>query len=130
SLRARRAFIRARRLRWPAPEDSSDRSRLLARDSRGLDTGTSPNVVRDIDVSGRRSDIERRRGLRQHFLSRANVLHILRDPGLSGPRPEDYRGDLQMHSEWSDGEPTLGEINAACQARGYAYAAITDHSHG
>jgi len=35
-----------------------------------------------------------------------------------------------MHSEWSDGEPTLGEINAACQARGYAYAAITDHSHG
>lgn len=95
-----------------------------------LETGTSPSVERAIDVSGRRSDIERRRGLRQHFLSRAKVLRILRDPCLTGPRLEDYRGDLQMHSEWSDGEPTLAEISAACEARGYAYSAITDHSHG
>jgi histidinol phosphatase-like PHP family hydrolase len=35
-----------------------------------------------------------------------------------------------MHSEWSDGNATLAEIAAACQARGYAYAAVTDHSHG
>jgi histidinol phosphatase-like PHP family hydrolase len=35
-----------------------------------------------------------------------------------------------MHSEWSDGVPTLGEIVEACLGRGYAYAAVTDHSHG
>jgi histidinol phosphatase-like PHP family hydrolase len=35
-----------------------------------------------------------------------------------------------MHSEWSDGAPTLGELVEACRARGYAYAAVTDHSHG
>ena len=35
-----------------------------------------------------------------------------------------------MHSEWSDGVPTLGEIADACLARGYCYAAVTDHSHG
>ena len=35
-----------------------------------------------------------------------------------------------MHSEWSDGPPTCAEIAEACLARGYAYAAVTDHSHG
>ena len=35
-----------------------------------------------------------------------------------------------MHSEWSDGSPTVEEIAAACLARGYQYAAVTDHSYG
>src|SRR5262249_31023727 len=29
-----------------------------------------------------------------------------------------------------DGRATLDEIANACRARGYAYAAVTDHSHG
>jgi histidinol phosphatase-like PHP family hydrolase len=95
-----------------------------------LETGTSSTVERVIDASGRRPDIERRRALRTRFLSRAEVVRILREPGLSGPRLEEYRGDLQMHSEWSDGNATLAEIAAACDARGYSYAAVTDHSHG
>jgi DNA polymerase (family X) len=40
----------------------------------------------------------------------------------------DLRGDLQMHSTWSDGRNTLEEMVAACAARGYEYMAITDHS--
>jgi putative hydrolase len=95
-----------------------------------LETGRSSTVERVIDESGRRADIERRRGLRRHFLSRAQALRVLGDPDLSGPGVADYRGDLQMHSEWSDGQATLAEMSAACQARGYRYAAITDHSHG
>ena len=43
-------------------------------------------------------------------------------------RVEDLRGDLQMHSTWSDGRATLEEMVAACAARGYEYMAITDHS--
>src|ERR1700742_2710914 len=35
-----------------------------------------------------------------------------------------------MHSEWSDGRPTVGEIADACLQRGYRYAAVTDHSYG
>jgi histidinol phosphatase-like PHP family hydrolase len=42
----------------------------------------------------------------------------------------DYRGDLQMHSTYSDGTQTLEEIVAACLKRGYQYAAVTDHSYG
>jgi putative hydrolase len=38
------------------------------------------------------------------------------------------RGDLQMHTTWSDGGSTLEEMAAAADARGYEYIAITDHS--
>jgi hypothetical protein len=73
-----------------------------------LDTGESPTIERAIDASGRRVDIERRRALRAHFLSRAEVLRILNDPAYGEPQPIHYNGDLQMHSEWSDGRDSLG----------------------
>jgi DNA polymerase (family 10) len=41
---------------------------------------------------------------------------------------DDIRGDLQMHSKWSDGSQTIEEMAQACRERGYAYCAITDHS--
>jgi DNA polymerase (family X) len=40
------------------------------------------------------------------------------------------RGDLHMHSTYSDGRDTLEEMVAACNALGYEYIAITDHSQG
>ncbi|MFC1660295.1 histidinol-phosphatase, partial [Gemmatimonadota bacterium] len=40
----------------------------------------------------------------------------------------DLRGDLQMHSTWSDGENTVLEMAMACRERGYEYLSITDHS--
>jgi hypothetical protein len=48
-----------------------------------LQTGGSPSVERAIDSSGRRAEIERRRALRCHFLSRAEVRRILHDPALT-----------------------------------------------
>ncbi len=41
---------------------------------------------------------------------------------------EDIRGDLHMHTTWSDGAETIGEMVDAAIARGYEYVAITDHS--
>ena len=38
------------------------------------------------------------------------------------------RGDLQMHSTWSDGKNTIEEMVAGCAAKGYEYFALTDHS--
>src|ERR671934_2058406 len=44
--------------------------------------------------------------------------------------PGQLRGDLHTHSHWSaDGKNTLTEMVAAAKARGYAYYAVTDHSH-
>jgi len=41
---------------------------------------------------------------------------------------EDIRGDLHMHSTWSDGIATIEEMAEAAHALGYQYIAITDHS--
>jgi DNA polymerase (family 10) len=40
----------------------------------------------------------------------------------------DLRGDLQMHSTWSDGAESIESMLTACAARGYEYMALTDHS--
>jgi DNA polymerase (family 10) len=41
---------------------------------------------------------------------------------------EQIRGDLQMHTDASDGRATLGEMIDAARALEYEYIAITDHS--
>jgi len=41
---------------------------------------------------------------------------------------DDIHGDLQMHTDASDGKATLAEMVDAARALGYAYIAITDHS--
>jgi len=40
----------------------------------------------------------------------------------------DIRGDLQVHTNATDGQGTIDEMAAAARALGYAYLAITDHS--
>lgn len=40
----------------------------------------------------------------------------------------DLRGDLQMHTDWTDGANTIEEMARACREQGYEYIAITDHS--
>jgi DNA polymerase (family 10) len=41
---------------------------------------------------------------------------------------EDLRGDLHMHSTWSDGRNSIEEMVEACVAHGYEYMVISDHS--
>ena len=41
---------------------------------------------------------------------------------------DSLRGDLQTHSEWSDGSGTIAEMAQAAAERGYEYLAITDHA--
>jgi DNA polymerase (family X) len=40
----------------------------------------------------------------------------------------DVKGDLHLHSTWSDGKASLEQMALAARARGYMYMAITDHS--
>jgi DNA polymerase (family 10) len=55
------------------------------------------------------------------------------DAARSGTLPElvelgDLRGDLHMHTTWTDGKASVREMVDACIERGYRYMAITDHS--
>jgi DNA polymerase (family 10) len=43
-------------------------------------------------------------------------------------RLSDVRGDLHVHSDWTDGTVPIAGMAEAAQARGYEYIALTDHS--
>lgn len=60
---------------------------------------------------------------RANFLTRADARAVLD----MAPR---LRGDLQMHTTWSDGGGTLAEMAAAAIDAGHEYISITDHSKG
>ncbi|MBM3172544.1 MAG: DNA polymerase/3'-5' exonuclease PolX [Chloroflexi bacterium] len=42
----------------------------------------------------------------------------------------DVKGDLHVHSDWSDGNETIENMAQAAKSLGYQYIAITDHSGG
>jgi len=42
----------------------------------------------------------------------------------------DIRGDLHIHTEWSDGHDSIENIALAAREMGYQYIAITEHSAG
>ena len=44
--------------------------------------------------------------------------------------PSQIRGDLHMHSDWSDGREPLEVMIQAAAKQGYEYVALTDHSAG
>lgn len=55
------------------------------------------------------------------------------EKALAGTLPRlvtgaDVRGDLHVHSTWSDGRASLVEIAQAAKSLGYEYVAICDHS--
>lgn len=57
------------------------------------------------------------------------------EAALAGCLPQlveerDLRGDLHVHTNWSDGADTLEAMVDAARRRGYEYVAITDHSRG
>ena len=65
--------------------------------------------------------------IRKDFLTWTQANSILqRDPAWAA----ELKGDLQMHSLWSDGSASIQEMADAAEAIGHEYIAITDHSQG
>jgi DNA polymerase (family 10) len=57
------------------------------------------------------------------------------DAATAGDLPDlveqpDIRGDLHLHTEWSDGNNTVAEMAEAAAAFGHDYIAVTDHATG
>ncbi len=64
---------------------------------------------------------------RRGFITLSDVLETLSsEPGIR----EQLKGDLQMHTVYSDGVATVEQMASAAETLGYEYIAITDHSTG
>jgi histidinol phosphatase-like PHP family hydrolase len=120
------AFRRAARSAFPWPEEVSD----LVAQNRSLTELRSigPFIEKQI-----RQWIEKPHqtkaapAIRRDFLSLAEARRLL----ATRPYwPNKLRGDLQMHTQWSDGSGTVAEMADAAANRSYEYIAITDHSKG
>src|ERR1041384_751383 len=121
-----RAFRRAARSAFLWPELASD----VLQAGRALTElhGVGPFIARQIQTwieSPPRQEV-RPPAIRRDFLTRADARVILAKSEWS----KRLRGDLQMHTGWSDGSASISEIAQAAKDRGYEFIAITDHSKG
>jgi putative hydrolase len=93
--------------------------------------GSTATVDAAVAASTRRTEVERRRRMREGFISHyvMQQAHGLPLPAsiVSGTQ---FRGDFQMHSTWSDGAERLATMAEACMGLGHTCLGITDHSHG
>jgi histidinol phosphatase-like PHP family hydrolase len=121
------AFRRAARSAFLWPENAADlvaNNRPLT-ELRGIGPFIAKQIQRWIDKPPRVS--RRTPEIRRDFISLAQAR------GLLATKPawaERLRGDLQMHTHWSDGSGTIAEMANEAKERSYSYIAITDHSKG
>jgi histidinol phosphatase-like PHP family hydrolase len=122
-----RAFRRAARSAFLWPERAAD---LLAA-GRPLTElhGVGPFIAEQLGTWIENPPLADTRPppIRRDFLTRADARATLAANPAWGER---LRGDLQMHTQWSDGSASILEMAQAAKDRGYEYIAITDHSKG
>ena len=119
-----RAFRRGARSAFLWPEEISD---LIAQDRpltelRSIGPFIEKQIRNWIDKPCRAKTVP---AIRRNFMSLAEARRLL---GTQPGWPKKLRGDLQMHSHWSDGSGTIAEMAHGAANRSYDYIAITDHS--
>jgi putative hydrolase len=122
-----RAYRRAARNAFLWPEEVSHlvaQNRPLT-ELRGIGSFMEKQIRNWIDEASLRPKTFP--ALRRDFISIAEARRLL---AARPSWPEKLRGDLQMHSRWSDGSATIAEMADAAKERSYDYIAITDHSKG
>lgn len=122
-----RAFRRAARLAFLWPEEAVD----LLRQNRSLTelAGIGPYLARQLEgwIENPPDPLPEPPPIRRSFLTLSSARNLLQTQPDWAAR---LRGDLQMHSTWSDGSGSIAGMADAGEARGYEYIAITDHTKG
>jgi histidinol phosphatase-like PHP family hydrolase len=121
-----KAFRRASRRAFLWPEEASD----LVKNGRSLTElpGIGPFLEKIIrrwieDPPATSTPPEIRKGF----------LTLIQARAIIAKRPawlKELKGDLQMHTEWSDGSSPIREMAVQADRCGYEYIAITDHAKG
>lgn len=122
-----RAYRRAARSAFLWPEEASDltkQSRPLT-ELRSIGPFITKRIQRWIDNPPKKRIIVP--PIRRDFLALADAKVLLAKNAEWSGR---LRGDLQMHTCYSDGSGTIAEMANAAFQRGYEYIGITDHSKG
>ena len=122
-----RALKRATRAAFLWPEEAAE----LHAQGRKLTElhGVGPRIAAMIAtwLTNQEPRDEPRDPLREDFLTLAEARSILATDPVWATR---CAGDLQMHTQWSDGSGSVADMAAAGLERGYHYIGITDHSVG
>jgi putative hydrolase len=93
--------------------------------------GSSATVETAVAASRHAPKVAAARALRANFLSHfamEQALGAALDPATVSKAA--FRGDLQMHSTWSDGAERIETMARACMELGHGCMAVTDHSYG
>jgi histidinol phosphatase-like PHP family hydrolase len=122
-----RAFRRAARSAFLWPENAAD----LVAQNRSLTElhGVGPFIEKQVLnwIARPPQSDKRTPEIRRYFISLVEARkHLATNPDWS----KKLRGDLQMHTRWSDGSGSIAEMADAARERSYEYIAITDHSKG
>jgi histidinol phosphatase-like PHP family hydrolase len=121
-----KALRRASRKAFLWPEEASS----MVEDGRSLTD--LPGVGPSLDRIIRRwiedpPDVPSPPAIRKNFFTLPQARAVLaKNPSFA----QKVRGDLQMHTQWSDGSGSVEDMARAAVERGYEYIAITDHSKG
>jgi histidinol phosphatase-like PHP family hydrolase len=122
-----RAFRRAARSAFLWPEEVADvlaQNRSLT-ELRAIGPFIERQIRHWIDKPPRST--HRAPPTRRDFISLAKAREML---ARKQAWAKNLRGDLQMHSRWSDGSGTIAEMADAASEKSFEYIAITDHSKG
>jgi putative hydrolase len=121
-----KALRRAARLAFIWPEEAT----ALLAEKRSLTElpGVGPHLERIISAWIRKPPpVPKSPEIRSDFITLPQARAVL----AKAPRwAKQLRGDLQMHTDWSDGSGTVREMADEALARNYEYISITDHTKG
>jgi histidinol phosphatase-like PHP family hydrolase len=122
----RRVLRRAARaaLTWPLE------AATLSEQGRSLTElrGVGPWIARTIQGwLAEPPEVPESPAVRANFLTLAEARQVLADNPDWRPS---LRGDLQMHTTWSDGKASLEDMAEAAASHGHSFVAVTDHSKG
>ena len=120
-----RAFRRAARSAFLWPREAWETA--AAGESLTSLTGVGPYLEKRIEAWMIKPPVVRPAAVRCDFLTMAKARSALAENPVWARQ---VRGDLQMHTTWSDGSGTIAAMAEAGAMRGYQFIAVTDHSKG